>query len=302
MGGRRRVLLGHMEQETAVFNPIPTAYEMFSIHHGEALLEEYAGTATELGGYIEVLAQGRSDIEIVPTMAAKSVPGGVIPTADLDRLIAEMCGSISAAAAGAGGPPPAGVLLSLHGAMAGETEHDPEGRLLRQVRKIVGDTVPVVISIDLHCVLTPAMIEFADIIVPFHTYPHVDQRQTGVRAARSLLQLIDAAEDASGWEKPEIIRIPLPMLVRGDELITGRVPTEAAAAAAGDWRYSDSIGAFGVAIKMCQDIEASDGGLSAGVTIGNAFTDVPELRTNILVVRVAGQRDVSEINTLAVRC
>ena len=34
---------------------------------------------------------------------------------------------------------------------------------------------------------------------------------------------------------------------------------------------------------MCQEIENSPGGLSAGVIIGNAFTDVPDLQSNVLV-------------------
>ena len=35
--------------------------------------------------------------------------------------------------------------------------------------------MPLVASLDLHCVLTAEMIEAADLLVPYHTYPHVDQ-------------------------------------------------------------------------------------------------------------------------------
>ena len=64
------------------------------------------------------------------------------------------------------------------------------------------------------------------------------------------------------------------MLVRGDELIT-------------------ATGLFGQAIRMCQEIEASPGGLAAGVLIGNAFTDVPDLRSNVLVT-TAGDKAGAE--------
>ena len=57
------------------------------------------------------------------------------------------------------------------------------------------------------------------------------------------------------------------MLVRGDELIT-------------------ATGRFGQAIRMCQDIETSANGLAAGVYIGNPFTDVPDLRSNVIVTTV----------------
>ena len=70
------------------------------------------------------------------------------------------------------------VYMCLHGAMAGVTEDDPEGRLLSRVREIVGD-VPLVATIDLHAILTDRMLELCDVIVPFHTYPHVDQYETG---------------------------------------------------------------------------------------------------------------------------
>jgi len=56
------------------------------------------------------------------------------------------------------------------------------------------------------------------------------------------------------------------MLVRGDELIT-------------------ATGKFGEAIRRCQEIEAERGGLCAGVLIGNAFTDVPDLQSNVLICR-----------------
>jgi microcystin degradation protein MlrC len=302
----KRVLVGQLEQETATFNPSPTTLSMFRISVGAELLEEYGGTTTQLGAALDLLAT-REDVEAVPTYAASSVSGGPIPTADLDSLIASLTGAL--ADAKASGPPVDGIYLSLHGAMAGISEDDPEGRLLTEVRELFGPSVPLVVSLDLHAVLTEVMVEKADIIVPFHTYPHVDQYATGLRATRCLLRMLD--DDSL---RPVMVSLPLPMLVRGDELITGRVPTatislgDMAAATAhaaggggggGGWSYSPVEGLFGSAIQMCQEIEAEadmimprgsssesgSSGIAAGVLIGNAFTDVPALRSNILVVR-----------------
>ena len=78
----------------------------------------------------------------------------------------------------------------LHGAMAGVDEDDPEGRLLEGVRTSLGD-IPLVVSVDLHCVLTDRMIRHADIVGAYHTYPHTDHYETGQRAARNLLGLLD---------------------------------------------------------------------------------------------------------------
>ena len=91
-----------------------------------------------------------------------------------------------------------------------------------------------------------------------HTYPHTDMRDTGQRAARLLLRQLD------GEVKPTTARVSIPLLARGDELIT-------------------ATGRFGEAIRRCQEIEASLGGLAAGVIIGNPFTDVPDLQSNAIV-------------------
>ena len=73
-----------------------------------------------------------------------------------------------------------GALIVFHGAMAGVTEMDPEGRVLAAARALLGD-VPIVTTFDLHGVMTDRLVQHADAIVPFHTYPHVDQYETGQR-------------------------------------------------------------------------------------------------------------------------
>lgn len=284
-----RVLLGELEQETATFNPAPTVRAMFRESQGaQQLLCEYGGTTTQLGAALDLLAT-RTDIEVVPTYAASSVSGGPIPTDDLTTLIDSLTSALAAAKTTG---PVDGIYLSLHGAMAGVSENDPEGKLLRAVRDIFGPSVALVASLDLHAVLTDTMIEQADILVPFHTYPHVDQYQTGLRATTCLLRMLDEPS-----LRPDMARLPLRMLVRGDELITGRVPTSSAELtkmahfpcdAGSMWSFSDVDGLFGTAIKMCQEIESEEDGIAAGVLIGNAFTDVPDLCSNVLVVRARG--------------
>ncbi|MBA62618.1 MAG: microcystin degradation protein MlrC [Planctomycetaceae bacterium] len=258
------ILFAEMRQETASFNPFPTDYSMFRQMHGLQIIEKYQGTKTEISGFMDVMAE-KEGIQLIPTMSAASVSGGAIPTEDLQRLINEIVTSMAAVASE---NKIDAVYMCLHGAMAGETEGDPEGLLLDRVRGVVGD-VPLVASIDLHAILTDRMLELIDVVVPFHTYPHMDQYETGQRAANCLLKLMD------GHVKPETVTVKLPLLVRGDELIT-------------------ATGKYGEAIRMCQEIEASETGLSAGVNIGNAFTDVPELRTNVLIVRDGDRTQAEE--------
>src|SRR5207249_12308546 len=93
-------------------------------------------------------------------------------------------------------------------------EEDPEGYFLQEARKLLGETIPIVASFDLHGILTDRMLQHADAIVVYHTYPHVDFFETGQRAARLLLRLLRKEI------RPVTARVAMPALVRGDELIT----------------------------------------------------------------------------------
>ena len=86
------------------------------------------------------------------------------------------------------------------------TEHleDGEGELLRRVRSLVGDDVPVVASLDFHSNTTPQMVEHADALVGFRTYPHIDMADTGRRTARHL----DGLLNGSGAEHKVFRQIP----------------------------------------------------------------------------------------------
>ena len=260
----RKVLIAFFYQETSHFNPRTTTRDRFDISRGEELIERYAGTNSYIAAGLDVFA--REGVDVIPTYGACSVTsGGPVPAPDLDGMTAEMLEAIAAARDADG------AYIAFHGAMAGCEEHDPEGRILEQVRAIMGDK-PVVASYDLHAILTDRLVRSADVTVALHTYPHTDMRLTGRRAAGNLVRLL------GGGVRPAVAQVKLPMLVRGDELIT-------------------ETGLFGRAIDRCKTFESGEKGLSALVNIGNPFTDVPELRTNTLVTS-AGEpqmaRDLAE--------
>ena len=244
-----KILIAAFKQETSTFNPARTTYDLFNVRVGEELFK-LRGTNTEIAGALDIFDQ-YSDVEVIPTYSASSVSGGPVLDADVDRITDELLSAVKNA------PKPDGMLMVFHGAMAGETEMDPEGRVLVGLREILGD-IPIVTTYDLHGVITDRLVEHSDIMIPFHTYPHIDMYETGQRGAKALMHLL---KDNA---KPTRVHIKIPMLVRGDELIT-------------------ATGRFGQAIKMCQAIEASDKGLGAGVYIGNPFTDVPALQSNVII-------------------
>jgi microcystin degradation protein MlrC len=234
----------------STFNPLLSRYEDFATSWGEDLFAYHRGVRNEVGGALQVFESAGATA--VPTFGARSITsGGMLAGPDFERLAADFVGAIREA-----GPADA-VYLSLHGSMAAENELDPEGYLIEQVRAIVGESIPIVVSLDLHGVVTGRMLQASDAVNAFHTYPHVDFYETGQRAARMLLRIL--TEKAN----PVTARVFIPALVRGDELIT-------------------ATGIYGEMIRDAQAVERS--GLSAGILIGNPFTDVPELGTNVVVV------------------
>lgn len=248
-----RILIAECKQEVSTFNPFLSGYDDFTIRRGQAILDYHRKVRSEVGGALSVF-DAAPGVELVPTCSAHFITsGGTLADAAFARIAGEILASIKTA------PPVDGIYFSLHGAMATETEGDPEGWLLAETRKIVGERVPIVISLDLHGILTDRMLEHSDAAVAFHTYPHVDFFSTGERAARLLLRIV------AGEVKPVTAKVTVPALVRGDELIT-------------------ETGSIRHAVSAAKAIEQSPGGLSAAMMWGNPFTDVPALASNSFVV------------------
>src|SRR6185295_5077649 len=57
-------------------------------------------------------------------------------------------------------------------------------------RKLVGPTLPIVVSLDLHANITQRMVEYASALVVCRTYPHVDLAESGEASAVVLQHLI----------------------------------------------------------------------------------------------------------------
>jgi len=251
-----RILIAECKQEVSTFNPSLSGYHDFGVRFGEELLAYHRSVRNEIGGAIGILEN--AGVELVPAYSAFFITsGGTLAEPAWQRIAGEFLESIRQQIATQGAVD--GIYFCMHGAMASEQQVDPEGWLLAETRRIVGEQIPIVVSLDLHGILTDQILTHADAIVAYHTYPHVDFFETGQRAANLLLRIV------SGDIKPVTAKVAIPALVRGDELIT-------------------ATGKFGEAIGIAQRVERSPTGLSAGMFIGNPFTDVPSLRSYSFVV------------------
>lgn len=248
-----RILVAECKQEVSTFNPVSSRYDDFRVARGSAVFDYHRGVREEVGGALSVF-DAADGVELVAGLASSSnTSGGVLAAESFDRLSGDFLSSLSEAGK------VDGAYFSLHGAMQAESENDPEGFLLQEARRILGESIPIVVSLDLHGILTDRMLRHSDAVVSYHTYPHVDFFETGERAATLLLKIL------GGQAHPVTARVKIPVLARGDEMIT-------------------ETGSISECIRLAKEIETSQSGLSAGVMWGNPFTDVPELRTNAFAV------------------
>ena len=249
--GPRRILVLECVQEVSTFNPVPSGADDFDRRVGDAFFEAHRGHETEVGGALAVF--DAAGVTAVPGFGAWAYSSTGTLSADGFRTLAD--GFLATVRADLDVD---GIYACLHGSMVAANEDDPEGYLLAETRRIVGEDTPIVVSLDLHGVLTRRMLREADATVCYLTYPHVDLRSTGERAARLLLRILD------GDARPVTARVTIPALVRGEDLIT-------------------DTGVFGRFTRRAADLEASGAVLSAGILISNPFTDVPELQTSAVV-------------------
>jgi microcystin degradation protein MlrC len=187
-----RIAIGGFMHESHSFAPHPTTYADFRnpagfppLQDGPGLIETLRPTSVPSAGAIA--AAEEQGVDLIPLAWAFANPAGPVQDEAFERLAALNCARLSRALDEA---PLDGVYLDLHGAALAETFPDAEGELLRRVRAITGPDMPITISLDPHANLTRAMVELADAVAPFRTYPHVDMKAAGARAMHLLLERI----------------------------------------------------------------------------------------------------------------
>jgi microcystin degradation protein MlrC len=184
-----RIAVGGFLHETNTFAPTKATYADFvhgggwpAMELGPDMLKTIRNINVGLAGFI-----GQAEIngwELVPTIFGAASPSAHVTEDAFERIVRVMIEGIRNA-----GPLDA-IYLDLHGAMVTEHFDDGEGEVLRRVREVIGKDLPLVVSLDLHANVTPDMVEHADALIAYRTYPHVDMADTGRAAARHLALLL----------------------------------------------------------------------------------------------------------------
>ena len=187
-----RIAVGGFLHESHSFAPRPTTYADFlqpgglpPFTAGPTLIEALRPCSIPLAGAIAAAEQSGADL--IPLAWCFANPAGPVQDEAFERIAARICAPLSTALDEG---PLDGVYLDLHGAAVVESFPDAEAELLRRVRAIIGNDMPLTISLDPHANLTAQMVQLTDAAVPFRTYPHIDMKQAGAQAMRLLLTRI----------------------------------------------------------------------------------------------------------------
>ncbi|MEO1999601.1 MAG: M81 family metallopeptidase [Planctomycetaceae bacterium] len=243
-----RIAVGQLWQETNTFNHNFTElsdFENWGVAGGANVIARYGETG-EIGGFLHGLKAELPDADVVGLARFVCWPWGPVAETAWDAIQSRFADELTSA-----GPVDA-VFLALHGAMSAEHQADVTGTLLAQVRERVGPHVPVIGSLDLHANLTRQMMESADLLVGYHTLPHLDAFQTGERCARGLRRLlVDKVRPVHRW-------IKLPMITAAEIQNTFTGPPAAL-------------------YRRLQELEQRPDVLSAGLYMAMPWFDCPEL-------------------------
>ena len=248
-----RIAVGGFLHETNTFAPTKATYDDFvhgggwpAMAHGADVLKvmrkhQCRPCRLRRGGRSQWLGTGPDDLRRPP------VPSAHVTKDAFERIVKEMVDGIAAA-----GPLDA-VYLDLHGAMVTEHLDDGEGEMLARVRKVIGKDLPLVVSLDLHANVTPEMMEHADALIAYRTYParrHGRHRPRLRKTSRA-----DAEDEAALCKGVPAIAVPDP-----DQLAMHQRPADQGhlrkARGAGERRGADAVLCAGLSGRRFQGLRA----------------------------------------------
>ena len=262
-----RIAIGGLLHETSTFLPFPTRrldFEQgFGLYRREQIFERFRGANMCIGGFLEAADAGL--FFAVPLLWGFAYPSGVIDRDDylalkqefLDRLTAEDTEELLD-----------GVLIDLHGAMVVEGIEDADGDFVAGVRAAIGNERPIVVTYDLHGNHTPERMRLADASIGYDTYPHIDMADRGREAGEMIARMVH------GEIHPVTAIAQLPMFWSAQRQVTSKAPM-------------DEV------LRRVHHAEQQPGILSASVSTGFPWADVPQLGASVFVV-ADGDRDLAQ--------
>ena len=261
-----RIAFAGAQHETNTFAPNLAGVQEFlmadswpRLLQGQEVAHETHGMNLPIAGALAE-AQVRGDILCHPLLWCAAEPSGPVTDDAFD-----MIGDIILAELEAAGPVDA-LYLDLHGAMVTQSFPDGEGALLERLRAELGPDLPIGVSLDLHANLSARLIELADCITIYRTYPHLDMAATGARCLRRLVQVLEGEVFHPAFRQA-------PFLVPLHAQATGMAPCDALYRALED---CDSVGSY---VDMALGFTAADIADCGPAVL--AYANTPELASSL---------------------
>jgi len=181
----KRVGVASIIQETNTFSANQSTMQDFEIQGiwlGENAASKSHGMNIEVAGSLEQLSV--HGFEAIPLMRAWAMSGGVLLDTELAKMKVILKREITAAGH------LDGLILNLHGALINESDDHTDAHITEFAREILGPDVPIVVTHDLHGNPSRRIVAASNALIGFRTYPHIDQGDTGRRAADLMKELL----------------------------------------------------------------------------------------------------------------
>lgn len=203
---RPRLAFARIQQESNALSPVTTTLEDFTrAHHvsgpellaacqpGQREVEGFLKNA-ELSGFVKAVQARGDTFELVPLFSAWAITGGPLALDAFETLRQRLLDQLRDAG------PLDGFFLAMHGGLCVRDLDDPEGRLLEDVRELLGPDVPIAVTMDLHANLTPRKVDGNTLICAYRTNPHRDHARVGRRAGEILCRtVLGEVEPVTTW-------------------------------------------------------------------------------------------------------
>ncbi|GBF74350.1 microcystin degradation protein MlrC [Paenibacillus sp. 598K] len=246
-----RIAVGGIYHETNTFAPGITTLDHFHSEWVEgdgAFAARYAGSRTSMGGVLQAAAE--QGATVAAGLYTSATPSAMVDRETMEHLMHRLVDSIDASADG--------LILIMHGAMVSEPYPDAEGECLRLIRQKVGKDFPIALTLDLHANISLAMVEQADIIIGYDTYPHVDMYERAIEAFHKLTAYI------AGQLQPVHAYGHTSMLIAPQAMTTGS-------------------GAMRELMELASQLEETYGLVNITVAGGFPYSDVPDAGMSFVV-------------------
>ncbi len=200
-----KVLVGHFTTESNGNIPLLNNICNYDIVFGDKVIEKM---------HIREVFESYG-IEVIPSIYAGGGPSGIIDKETFTyiencflRSVRESKNELD------------GIYLWLHGASEVEEIGSGDHHILKEIRKIVGPYIPIVVACDPHGNLCKEYVESTQAIRSFRESPHTDMKETYHRVAKMLCDII------SNRVNIHSVYRKLPLILGGEQSVSADEPVK----------------------------------------------------------------------------